>query len=72
MKYAEFEIDSNNIEFFNSLFGNESIFVDKIEVSNKFSFFGTKHKFDLGSDQFILSSSFKALGKRQLDLRIKN
>ncbi len=71
MKYAEFNIDSYKIEFYNSLFGNEKILVNKIEVSNKFSFFGTKHKFDLDSDQFILNSSFKALGKRELDLKLK-
>ncbi|WP_026838860.1 hypothetical protein [Gillisia sp. JM1] len=71
MKYAEFIIDSYKIEFFNSLFGNEKILVNKIEVSNKFSFFGTKHNFDLDSDQFILNSSFKALGKRELDLKLK-
>ncbi|MGM1057456.1 MAG: hypothetical protein ACQEWG_16340 [Bacteroidota bacterium] len=71
MKYAQFNIDNNKIEFFNSLFGNEQILVNKIEVSNKFSFFGTKHKFDLSSDHFILSSSFKALGKRELDLKLE-
>ena len=71
MKYTEFNIDSYKIEFFNSLFGNEKILVNKIEVSNKFSFFGTKHKFDLDSDQFILNSTFKALGKRELDLKLK-
>ncbi|MGM1055493.1 MAG: hypothetical protein ACQEWG_06365 [Bacteroidota bacterium] len=71
MKYAEFTIDSHKIEFFNSLFGNERIVVNNIEVSNKFCFFGTKHKFDLDYDQFILKTSFKALGKRQLDLKLK-
>ena len=71
MKFAEFNIDSYKIEFFNSLFGNERIIVDNIEVSNKFSFFGSKHKFDLDSDKFILNSSFKALGKRKLDLKLK-
>lgn len=69
MKYAEFTIDSDKIEFFNSLFGNERILVNNIEVSNKFCFFGTQHKFYLDSDQFILNSSFKALVKRELDLK---
>jgi hypothetical protein len=71
MKYAEFNIDSYKIEYLNSLLGNERILVNNTEVSNKFSFFGTKHRFNLNSDNFILSSSFKALGKRELDLKLE-
>ncbi len=71
MKYAEFIIDSHKIEFLNSLFGNERILVNSQEVSNKFSLFGTKLTFDLNSEQYIFTSSFKALGKRQLDIKLK-
>jgi hypothetical protein len=71
MKYAEFNIDSYKIEYLNSLLGNERILVNNTEVSNKFSFFGTKHRFNLNSENFILSSSFKALGKRELDLKLE-
>lgn len=71
MKYAEFNINPYKIEFFNSLLGNERILVNGAEVSNRFSFFGTKHSFDLHSDSFTLNSSFKALGKRELNLKLE-
>ncbi|MDP3681241.1 MAG: hypothetical protein Q8R22_10475 [Flavobacterium sp.] len=39
MKYAEFNIDSNKIEFWNSTFGIESVLLNGERISKKFSFF---------------------------------
>jgi len=40
MKYAEFNIDSNKIEFLNSVFGIESVLLNGKRISKKFSFSG--------------------------------
>ena len=71
MKYAEFNIDSHKIEYWNSLFGTERILVNGTEVSQRFSFFGTKLKFPLNSNNYILSSSYPALGKRMIKLKLE-
>lgn len=41
--YSEFCIDSNKIEFFNSIFGIESVLLNE-KKSKKFSFSGIKMK----------------------------
>ncbi|MEP6260334.1 MAG: hypothetical protein ABJ092_02060 [Gillisia sp.] len=71
MKYAEFKIDSHRIEYWNSLFGIEKILVEGTEVSKRFSFFGTRLRFELNSDNYILSSSYPALGKRKIKLKLE-
>ena len=62
MKYADFKIDETTIEFHNSLVGNEKVLVDGKVVSEKFSIFGTKHKFELNNKEFQLISSTIFLG----------
>lgn len=71
MKYAEFSIGSYQIEYFNSILGNETVFVNGIEVSNRFSVFGTTHSFNLDSDCFSLSASYTAISKRVIHLELK-
>ena len=56
MKYADFKINGNSIEFHNSLVGNEKILVDGKVVSKKFSIFGTKHKFELNQKEYQIKS----------------
>lgn len=70
MKYAEFIIDSHKTEFWNSLFGTEKILVNGLEVSKRFSLFGTKHTFELNSDNYTLISSFPLHSKRMIKLKL--
>ena len=53
MKYAEFNIENNKIEFLNSVFGIESVLLNGKTVSKKFSFSGVKHNLNLHSENFI-------------------
>jgi len=57
MKYADFKINENTIEFHNSIVGNEKVLVDGIVASKKFSIFGTEHKFELNKKEYQLISS---------------
>lgn len=57
MRYADFKINENTIEFHNSIVGNEKVLVDGIVVSKKFSIFGTEHKFELNKKEYQLISS---------------
>lgn len=71
MKYAEFQLGSNKIEFLNSTFGFESILLNGKIVSRKFSFSGAKHKINLNATNYFLESSFKKSDKRQIELELK-
>lgn len=61
MKYADFKINGNAIEFHNSIVGQETVFVNGKVVSTKYSIFGTKHKFDLDGKQYKLISRLQPL-----------
>lgn len=54
MKYAEFNIDLNKIEFLNSIFGIESVLLNGKIISKKFSFSGIKHEIKLHARDLIL------------------
>tara|TARA_R110002096_G_scaffold394203_1_gene589481 strand:- start:2132 stop:2482 length:351 start_codon:yes stop_codon:yes gene_type:complete len=71
MKYAEFNIDSNKIEFLNSVFGIESILLNGKRISKKFSLSGIKHIIKLDSKEFILESEYKQFGKGEIKLDLK-
>lgn len=70
MKYAEFNIENNKIEFLNSVFGIESVLLNGKTVSKKFSFSGVKHKLNLHSENFILKSKYKQFDKREIELEL--
>jgi len=73
MKYAEFNVENNRIEFMNSVFGIESVLLNGKTVSKKFSFSGFKHKLNLNSENIILKSKYKQFDKREIELElIKN
>ncbi len=73
MKYAEFNIANNKIEFLNSVFGTESVLLNGKIVSKKFSFSGFKHKLNLNSEKYILKSKYEQFDKREIELKlIKN
>lgn len=54
MKYAEYKIDQQNVAFYNSILGIESVTVNGRKVSKGFSWFGKDHCFKLGEDQYRL------------------
>lgn len=70
MKYAEFNIEKNKIEFLNSVFGMESVLLNGKTVSKKFSFSGVKNKLNLNSENFILKSKYKQFDKREIELEL--
>ncbi len=70
MKYAEFTLKNNKIEFLNSVFGIESVLLNGETVSKKFSFSGFKHKLNLDSEEFILKSKYKQFGNREIELEL--
>ncbi|MCL7755169.1 hypothetical protein [Polaribacter sp. Z022] len=73
MKYAEFNIGNNKIEFLNSVFGTESVLLNDKLVSKKISLSGIKHKIILNSENFILKSKYEQFDKREIELKlIKN
>ncbi|KAB1066535.1 hypothetical protein F6U93_14040 [Tamlana haliotis] len=56
MKYGEFSIESHKVEFHNSVWGVETVFVDNHKVSEKLSITGAEHEFQLDSKAFTLKS----------------
>jgi aspartate 1-decarboxylase len=72
MKYAEFRINSNKIEFSNSLFGFETVLLDGKSVSKIFSVNGATHKFVLNSNKYVLESNYKLFDKREINLKLTN
>lgn len=71
MKYAEFNIDKNKIEFLNSVFGFESVLLNGKQISKKFSFSGNTHNKNLNSQNVTLESEYKQFGKREIKLELK-
>ncbi len=71
MKYAEFNIDSNKIEFLNSIFGIESVLLNGKRISKKFSFSGIKHEIKLHARDLILESKCKQFDKKGIKLELK-
>ncbi len=70
MKYAEFTLKNNKIEFLNSVFGIESVLLNGKTVSKKFSFSGLKHKLNLDAEEFTLKSKYKQFGNREIELEL--
>ncbi|PIF62007.1 hypothetical protein [Flavobacterium sp. 11] len=71
MKYAEFNIDSNKIEFWNSIFGIESVLLNGKRISKKFSFSGITHEIKLHTRDLILESKYKQFDKKEIKLELK-
>lgn len=54
MKFAEYQIDNNRVEVFNSMLGKEEIVLNGAKVSEKYSFFGADHPVKIGADDYII------------------
>ena len=71
MKYYEFNIESDKIEFHSSYFGKETIIVNGKKVSNKFSLTGTEHKFKINSADFSLITEYVLFNDYKFNLHLE-
>ncbi|GAA4112228.1 hypothetical protein GCM10022393_10520 [Aquimarina addita] len=62
MKYAEYIIDANKVEFFNSVIGVEEVFINNEKISSKFSLFGKQHFFTIGDDNYGVNAQIDLTG----------
>lgn len=60
MKQISFYINNNSIQFSNDWMGYETITVNNEQVSKKFSFFGTKHNFNIADDNITENYTIKS------------
>ncbi|QDO94245.1 hypothetical protein FNB79_09765 [Formosa sediminum] len=70
MKYAEFNIDTNKIEFLNSVLGFESVLINGNKISNKFSITGIEHKFEMNTKNYTLKSKAKLFAKDGINIQL--
>ena len=54
MKHAEFTIENNTIEFWNTILGVEKVLLNGKKVSSKFSFSGAVHPIKLQDRNLVL------------------
>ncbi|MCF6140400.1 hypothetical protein L1S34_03805 [Flavobacterium sp. K77] len=67
MKYAEFTIENNKIEFFNNFLGMEKALLNGKNISSKFSFLGAVHPIKLQDRNLVLKVRY-ALGSIKMQL----
>ena len=70
MKYAEFNIDSNKIEFLNSIFGIESVLLNGKRISSTFSFSGSNHPIKLKERDLILKIKYIQFDTRDIKMQL--
>ena len=70
MKYAEFNIDSNKIEFCNSIFGIESVLLNGKRISSNFSFSGSNHPIKLNDRDLILKIKYTQFGPKDIKMEL--
>ena len=58
MTTTDFTTNSDSIVFYNSAMGKETIVVNGKKVSEKYSFFGTRHEFTIDDDNYEVVTSF--------------
>jgi hypothetical protein len=71
MKYYEFDINPNKIEFFNSFYGLERVLINGKAVSKKFSFLGTTHQIKMQMEDWELQSKYNLFATKDLELFLK-
>ena len=70
MKYYEYKIDSDKIEFSNSFIGKETVKVNGKKISEKFSITGTEHLFKVNSNEILLKTNYDLFKDRKFDLNL--
>ena len=71
MKYYEYNIESDKIEFYNSYLGIEKILLNEKKVSEKFSITGTEHKFKINSSEFVITTEYKLFDDYKFNLHLE-
>ena len=71
MKFYEYNIESDKIEFFNSYFGIETVIVNGKKKSEKFSITGTEHKFKINSTEFVMITEYKLFDDNKFNLHLE-
>ena len=71
MKYYEYTIESNKIEFHNSYLGTETILVNGKKVSKKYSITGTEHPFKINGTKFMLTTEYELFQDRKFNLYLE-
>ncbi len=67
MKHAEFTIENNTIEFFNTIFGVEKVLLNGKNISSKFSLSGRDHSIKLQDRNLVLKVRY-FLGNMKMQL----
>ena len=67
MKYAEFIIENDTIEFWNTILGVEKVLLNGKKVSSKFSFSGAVHPIKLQDRDLVLKVRY-AIGNIKMQL----
>ena len=72
MKYKEYNLNDNKIEFHNSIIGKETVLINNKIISQKYSILGTEHKFSIDGENYQLKSScefIKTIGVKLILLK---
>ena len=67
MKHAEFTIENNTIEFWNTILGVEKVLLNGKKVSSKFSFLGENHPIKLQDRNLVLKVRY-VIGNMKMQL----
>ena len=70
MKYLDYNIGNDKIEFLNSILGKETVIVNGKITSEKFSIIGTNHNFKINDNNFILKSNYELFMDRKLKIEL--
>ena len=71
MKYTEFKIEEDIIEFHNSVLGKETVYINGENISENYSIMGVKHKFDYNNNSYELKSSLVSFFSFKVNLELR-
>ena len=71
MKYYEYIIESDKIEFYNSYLGYETVLVNGKKVSKKYSITGTEHKFKINLTEYEITTEYKLFDDNKFNLHLE-
>lgn len=71
MKRAVFTVGEQQFAFSKGFFGKECIYLNGKEVSKKFSFGGTTHRFSTENADFEVESIYKTFNLKNIELHLK-
>ena len=71
MKHAQFTIENNSIEFFNTILGMEKVLLNGKNISSKFSFVGADHPIKLQDRNLVLKVSYVPFDNGSIKMQLK-